>query len=246
MTLISQISLEDIIELQNRIKDLENKSTCLADAAQQYMSCLYEKMEESIVLARLFATIPYRMLPDINKEFVMALAHSKGVGNQVGDDSLILSLLGSRGANPQWNDRRGSEGHVGIPLISSSFIDEIPMMSRLLKQLGAGISWIDKDDTALVIDTFKSISGVFYVKDAKAEVDKKGRKIITAQDFVKKEKVETVFGFGGGFAQNRLFFSTIIFLRETIERDIAEKFMLQASKFKIATMEHVVSGRIFD
>jgi len=40
------------------------------------------------------------------------------------------------------------------------------------------------------LKTFKSISGVFYVKDAETEVDNRGRKIIAAQDFVKEEKVK--------------------------------------------------------
>jgi hypothetical protein len=120
------------------------------------------------------------------------------------------------------------------------------MMSRLLYQLGAGIDWIDENDTKIVTDIFKNINGVFYVKDAETEVDLKGRKIIAAQDFVKEKKVKTVFGIGGCYVKTPLFFTTIIFLREFIEKEMAEQFMLQASKFKIATMGLVVNGRIFE
>jgi hypothetical protein len=93
---------------------------------------------------------------------------------------------------------------------------------------------------------FKSISGVFYVKDAETEVDNKGRKIIAAQDFVKEEKVKTVFGIGGGYFKTPLFFTNVIFLREFIEKQMAEQFMLQASKFKIATTGLVLNGKIFE
>lgn len=120
------------------------------------------------------------------------------------------------------------------------------MMSSLLKQLGAEIECFDKTDTKYVAKVFKNISGVFYVKDAGTEVDNKGRKIIPAQDFVKDEKVKTVFGIGGCYIKTSLFFSNIIFLRECLEKEMAEHFMLQASKFKIATTELVVKRRIFD
>ena len=203
MTMISKLSSREVVELQNKIKGIENKHNTLEDAAQHYMSILYDELKESIILTRLFATIPFKDLPKSNKEFVMTLAHTSGIVKMLKDETLILSLFGTRGAKPEWNDRHKSKGHVGIPLASSDFIDRIPMMSRLLKQLGAGIDWIEETDTRLVAKTFKSMSGVFYVKDAETEVDNKGRKIIAAQDFVKEEKVKTVFGIGGGYLKSR-------------------------------------------
>jgi hypothetical protein len=244
--MISKLSIRDVIKLQNKIKGIADEYNSLADAAQQYMSILYDELKESIILTRLFITIPFKDLPKSNKEFVTALAHSSGASKQIKEETLVLSLLGSRGAKPEWNDRRRSKGHVGIPLASSDFIDKIPMMSRLLKQLGAGIDWIDETDTKIVVNTFKSISGVFYVKDAETEVDNKGRKIIAAQDFVKEEKVKTVFGIGGSYLKPPLFFTNIIFLREFIEKQMAEQFMIQASKFKIATTGLVLNGKIFE
>ncbi len=245
MTMISKLSFKDVVELQCKIKELDRKHNTLADAAQQYMSILYDELEESIVLTRLFATIPFKDIPESNKEFVMTLAHSNGVSEQIKEETLILSLLGSRGAKPEWDDRCKSKGHIGIPLISSDFVDRIPMMSRLLQQLGASIDWIEDADTKLVANVFKSISGVFYVRDAATEVDNKGRKIIAAQDFVNEEKVKSVFGIGGGYVNNSLFFTNVIFLREFIEKEMAEHFMHQASRFKIATMGLVVDGKIF-
>jgi len=235
----------DILDLQKRIKDIGDCDT-LVDAAQQYMSILYDELLESIILTRLFATIPFEDLPESNKEFVMSLAQASGVSKQIKNDTLVLSLLGTRGAKPEWNDRRESKGHVGIPLASSDFIDRIPMMSRLLTQLGAGIDWIDKTDTKLVTIVFKSVSGVFYVKDAETEVDSKGRKIIAAQDFVSEEGVKSVFGLGGCYVNTSLFFTNIIFLREAIEKEVAERFEFQANKFKIATIGLAVKGRIFE
>jgi hypothetical protein len=245
MALISGLSSKDLIDLQNKIASQVEGCATLEDAAQHYMSILYETLSESIVLVRLFAMIPYQKLPQANKEFVANLAESANITELIQDQTLVLSLLGSRGEKPEWNDRHNSKGHVGIPLASADFIDRIPMMSRLLKQLGAGIDWIDDYDTELVAKTFQNISGVFHVRDAKSELDSQGRNIIAAQDFVEAEGVKTVFGVGGCYMGTSLFFATIVFVRELLDRDTVERFMLQANKFKTATFELVDTGKIF-
>jgi hypothetical protein len=245
MSLISEFSVEDFVELHDKVAKGITDSVSLEDAAQKYLSVLYESVKESIVLARLFATIHFRDLPKSNKEFVMNLASSENLTGLIRDETLVLSLLGTRGDKPEWNDRRKSKGHVGIPMISSGFINRIPMVSRLLKELGAGIDWIDTNDTELVAKTFENISGVFHVSDAGTEVDSLGRKIIAAQDFVEAEGIKTVFGVGGCYLGTSLFFTTIIFLRESLEKIKARRFMLQANKFKTGTLNLVDEGRIF-
>ncbi len=245
MALIGKLSLKELVDLNDKLTGQLTGCTALEDAAQEYMSILYEALSESIILARLFATIPFEELPEQNKEFVRDLAQSTGISELIKERTLVLSLLGSKGAKPEWNDRRNSKGHIGIPLASSDFIDRIPMMSRLLKQLGGGIDWIDSNDTELVAKTFKGLSGVFFVRDASTEEDNKGRKIIAAQDFVEEEKVKTVFGIGGCYLGTSLFFTTIVFVREFLDKDMVERFMLQANKFKTATLRLVNQGKIF-
>ncbi len=245
MALISKLSLKELVDLNYKLTGQLAGCTALEDAAQGYMSILYEALSESIVLARFFATIPFEELPEQNKEFVRNLAQSTGISGLIKEKTLVLSLLGSKGAKPEWNDRRNSQGHIAIPLASSDFIDRIPMMSRLLKQLGVGIDWIDNNDTELVAKTFQGLSGVFFVHDASTEEDNKGRKIIAAQDFVEEEKVKTVFGIGGCYLGTSLFFTTIVFVREFLDKDRVERFMLQANKFKTATLRLVNQGKIF-
>lgn len=245
MAPISELSLGDLIRLQNVVAERVVGCATLEEAAQRYMSALYEYSSESIVLARFFAALPFEVLPERNKEFVSNLAEPAGLSEQIHPGTLVLTLLGSRGSRPEWNDRRNSSGHVGIPLASAEFIDRIPMMSRLLKQLGAGIDWIDDDDTTLVARTVENLSGVFHVRDARSELDSKGRKIISAQDFVEDENIRTVFGIGGGYIGTSLFFTTVLFLREFLEKEVVERFMLQANKFKTVTLDIVDEGRIF-
>jgi len=245
VALISKLSLKELVDLNDKLIMQLAGCTALEDAAQEYMSILYEALSESIIMTRLFAAIPFEELPEPNKEFVRSLAQAKGISELIKDGTLVLSLLGSRGVRPEWNDRRNSQGHIGIPLASSDFIDKIPMMSRLLKQLGGGIDWIDTNDTKLVTKTFKDLNGVFFVRDAATEEDNKGRKIIAAQDFVEEEKVKTVFGVGGRYLGTSLFFTNIVFVREFLDKDRVERFMLQANKFKTATLRLVNKGKIF-
>lgn len=245
MAQISKTSLKDLIDLQDSIVRQVRECVTLEDAAQQYMSILYNTFNESIVLARLFATIPFKKLPESNREFVIQLGKSAGISKLINNETLIMSLLGSKGTKPEWNDRRKSIGHVGVPLVSENFIDRIPMMSRLLKQLGFEIECINVNDTKIVAKSFENLSGVFYVQDAGTEVDNKGRKIIAAQDFVKAENIKSVFGVGGCYLGTSLFFSTIVFVREFLEKDLVERFILQANKFKTATMGIVTEDKIF-
>ena len=244
MSLISSMCFEDFENINEKISTI-SKSKSLEEAAQKYMSILYDEMSESIVLTRLFAAIPFNNLPQQNKEFVTNLTRSVGIENLLREDSLIHSLLGTRGEKSEWDQRNQSKGHIGIPLISSKFIDKVPMMSRLLKQLGVGIDWIDSNDTELVKKTVGNLSGLFYVKDAKSEIDNNGQKIIAAQDFVEAFDVKTVFGFGGCYLNSSVFFTTIIFVREFLEEKQVREFMVQTNIFKTATIDLSYENKIF-
>ena len=245
MPQITLVSISDLLALQETVATRMAEHEYLEDAAQEYMNILCDELRESIVLARMFATIPYSKLPDKNRAFVSDLVESKNLGSMLTENTPVLSLLGSNGIEERWKDRRSSSGHIGIPLLSADFIDAIPMMSRLLKQMGFGLDWIDRNDTELVVKTAGKMGGVFHVRDAATEVDQKGRKIISAQDFVEAEKIKTVFGIGGGYLSTATFFTTVVFLNEFVERDLVERFMLQANKFKTATMSIAGDEKIF-
>jgi hypothetical protein len=138
-----------------------------------------------------------------------------------------------------------SQGHVGIPLASADFIESIPMMSRLLKELGVPLDWIEQSDTEIVAKTIGRISGLFYVPEARSTVDNKGRNIIAAQDFVSEYGVRTVFGFGGGYTLSQTFLAIIVFSREPVAKETAQRFMALVNSIKIATYDRVRNNRIF-
>lgn len=243
MTTIAQLDRSGRLQLERQFQRAINRSTSLEAAAQAYSRLVYDALHESIVLLRVFATVPARDLPAPNRAFVTALAESSG--QRLHDDTLVLSLLGTMGDEPAWCDRRRSASHVGIPLVSREFVTQIPMISRLLQQLGIELDWFERNDTAIVGQTFGLQSGVFYVDDAATAVDRQGRNIITAQSFVANYGVRTVFGVGGGYVGTPVYTTIITFCRDHVERTQAEQFRTHIDRFKAETEALAKQGRIF-
>lgn len=245
MAMLKEIDFENFCKLHNQIYEDDKKSDCVEDVAQEYTRTLYNAFSESISLIRIFLTVPFCELPDENKQFVQNLIRTKGLPEKLDKMTPVLSLVGTSGIKPYWNDRRKSKDHIGIPLISADFIDSIPMMSRLLKQIGMGLDWIARGESKFIQDDAGSFKGAFYVRSANSETDSKGRKIIVDQNFVNENKIKSVFGLGGGYLGCSTFFTSIFFLRETIEENTVNWFRSHPSLFKAATIKFVNKKMIF-
>lgn len=247
MSKINNFTPQELYNLQDRVDGRIQGSSCLEDAAQRFTDVMYEQFSDVIALTRLFVTVPYIDLPPANRAFVNKLAASTGISSSIRDNMLVLSLVGTRGEKATWNNRRDSEGHVGIPLASAAFVEEIPMISRLLKELGLGLDWIDSDDTSIVGRRIGKMAGVFHVLDAETDVDHRDRKIIAAQDFVSAHRVKTVFGIGGTYlyTNSNTFVVNVNFTHETISKRKAELFMGLINTFKTETVKFSSTGRIF-
>jgi hypothetical protein len=243
MTAIAQLDKNARLQLERQFQRAINGSGSLETAAQAYTRLVYETLHESLVLLRVFATVPARNLPAVNRAFVAKLAESAGA--QLHDDTLVLSLLGSMGVETAWCDRRQSLGHIGIPLVSRDFVTQIPMISRLLQQLGIELDWFDRRDTAIVGRSFGLQSGVFYVEDAATATDRQGRNIITAQQFVSQYGVRTVYGVGGGYVGTPVYATIIMFCRDHVEQARAEDFRTHIDRFKAETEALARQDRIF-
>lgn len=246
MTAITSLGDDGYKRVERQVQLVGRGKPTLEAAARAYSALLYEEFKESVVLSRLFATVPKRDLPASRAKFVDALARSAGVADTIDDTTLVLSLLGTAGSEPEWSDVTKSRGHVGIPLVSAAFVDAIPMVSRLLHQLGAGVDWIDRKDTSIVARALGLVGGVFFVQDAASEVDAQNRKVIAAQDFVAKYGVQSVFGFGGGYAGTQVFVVSITFLRDQIDKAVAERFLAHVDRFKVSTADAVRRNALFD
>jgi hypothetical protein len=217
----------------------------LASAAQALADTVFPAFEESLVLVRVFATVPFGELPAANREFVRALLRARRVEAPLPAGTPVLSLMGTRGLREDWNDRMNSRAHVGIPLSSAAFVDEIPMIARLLSEFGLTIVGLDDGGARIVRSVVGNLSGMFYVADARTETDAQGRLVISAQDFVAEHGVRTVFGFGGAYMLERSYVAVILFARETVPAEHARELAPLSSALKAATMRIVDQGRFF-
>ena len=241
---IEQATSSTVSELWANVESGVEQSKCLEEAAQELASALHKQFDESVVLARIYVTAPFDTMPPTNKTFVQDLAESAGVESDLKVTTPVLSLIGTYGEEKDWRDRRNSKGHVGIPLISSAFVGAIPMISRLLHELGVPMDWIDTHETEMIIKTVGREAGLFYVENAAEATDHEGRKIIAAQDFVSDYDVKSVFGIGGAYAQGQVF-TIVAFCRDVFPRDVAEHFVPLANSFQGQTNAFVETNKIF-
>ena len=241
---IEQATSQMISEFLAQLEPLIHEVNTLEDAAQELVVSLQKKFDESVVIARAFVTVPYGSLPPKNREFVQKLAESAGAEADLKPATPVLSLIGSYGQETDWRDRRKSKGHVGIPLISSSFVDAIPMISRLLKELGVPMTWVDSHDSEIIAKTMDPSGGLFFVDNATEATDLQGRKIIAAQDFVFAYSVKSVFGTGGVYPGGQIVV-IVAFCRDAFTKAAAERFLELNSWFRNKTDSIVQETKIF-
>jgi len=241
---IEQASESTVSKVWSEAEPEVQRAATLEEAAQALVKTLQRRFDESVVIARAFVTVPFGQLPDVNQQFVRGLAESAGAGSALKDSTPVLSLVGTYGKEADWRDRRKSKGHVGIPLISSSFVGGIPMISRLLKEMGVPLDWVDSHDSELIVNTIGNKTGLFFVENAATATDAQGRKIIAAQDFVAGHGVSTVFGIGAAYSSGQMVV-IVVFCRDTFPRAAGERFMALANPFTTQTAELVEPAKVF-
>lgn len=244
MAMLSSLTREDIATTKQRLDTRLAEAGALDDAAQVFTDTLYCQFQEDCALVRLYCTVAYGDLPDANRKFVLAVADDNGVTERLKDDTPVLSLLGTTGKETSWCDRRNSHGHIGIPLVSSAFVDDIPMVSRLLQQMGVGIDWIDKADLRSAVPGAAQLTGFFYVANAATEKDAKNRLIIPAQDFVKKYGIKTVCGVGATYSNGAMAVA-IAFATRTVTIAATRQLQPLIDAFVSSTTSEVQRGTYF-
>ena len=218
-------------------------ATSFESAADVVVRELYQRYEESTALARIYLVVPYGQLDDGTRAFVDALTASAGE-KPLGPKTPVLTLAATRGAKPEWCDRKASQGHRGIPLISPEFVHAIPMLAGLLKEVGAELHWV-KEVAALNTQRLLANNGVFFVADAAEARDDEGRLLIPAQEFVAAESVKSVFGMGGAYGDGMLAV-IILFTREKLSRSRIDRLTPLISLLKSETARLVADGKLFE
>lgn len=236
-------SLTELNSLRNELQRLASTGTTLREAGQSFLNRLYEEFTESLALARLYATVPFAFLPEPEKAFSRNMAAERNVLNELTEDTIVVTLLATRGVRPEWNDPARSRKHLAIPLVSASFIKTIPLVGRLLGGTMTSLPWLKKQETLIMKDRMGKMSRIIHILDARTEKTSGGHQAVPAQEFVQTHGIRAVLAMGGSYL-NGTFISLVLFTTEQVREEESTKFTPLINTIKTATMNVVMDCKI--
>ncbi len=230
MKRIAELGASDVADLCARTAEALRGAASFEAAAETFVRLLVAEFE-TIALARVFGTVEFDALEPQERRF----AEDAVTGVSLFPTTEVLTLFGSAGAQPQWNERRKSAGHLAIPLLNRRSIQEAPMIARLLDDLHFSLKTEPPDARGLATRAFANADAICYIPDAATTVDVLGRLVVPAADFVRESGIRTVVGVGGSYIVARMFVAILLFTTETISSETALLLKDLAGTFKIAT-----------
>ena len=229
---LASFSISDMTECASELRKLGAGASSAQDVAQRIASYLYRQFgndqtgRQDCALVRCFLTRAYRDL-DPKSQDCARRALACGPGSL---DMTCLTLFGTAGERPEWNDRNRSRRYRSIPLADKQVLSQFPMVSQLLQQLGVDLTLRIQPKPDLLVEQTEHTLDIFHVAEAK------GSPFLPAQkEFVIPFGIESVLGFGGVFPSKGLF-TVILFSKQKISRETAELFKPLASSVTSALL----------
>jgi hypothetical protein len=226
---LRDFTLSDTIRCGTELRKIIHGAASIEGAANGITELLYESLvdsdtgEPSCALVRCYKTHSYSELPVDLQGFARSVLKRKP-----GPRVKCLTLIGTSGSRPEWNSRHRSIGHKAIPLESVEMVEQAPMVSQLIRQLGLDISSVIAPTPEILRQIEGKSYGVFYVARAA------GSPFIPAQtEFVLRERIQSVVGFGG-LLRNGDMLAIIVFSRAAIAEETANRFRTLALEVRAA------------
>jgi hypothetical protein len=170
--------------------------------------------DHACALVRFYKTHPYDGLEPELQQFAAARLGTMAPR----DDMRCLTLLASVGDEEAWNSRHTSTAHKVIPLPSAEAVRSVPMVTRLIEELGLDIESVVTGPSRPAQPGDTRTYDVFHVERAL------GSPYIPAQmEFVVPYGIQSVVGFGGLLRSGEMF-AVILFSRVPIPRASAARF----------------------
>ncbi len=233
---LQSFGLSEMIESGRELRRLGQNARTMEAAAAEIVDHFHDRFLDlqglpNFVLVRGFKTHPFGKLPS---DLVAAATTQAG---SLPATTPCLCLLASRGAEPHWNGRAGSEGHRAIPL-SGAAVANAPMIARLFHQMGVAVNADLSGGDLLMVDEDGQTFNVFHVEHAL------GSEYVPAQEsFIRPYNVRSVVGFGGALPSNELF-AFVLFSRVLISAETAELFRTLSLGAKLVLLPFA-GGEIF-
>jgi len=244
MKKMSDANPDDFEFLLDSVKRIKAFDTA-EDLAQAFIDIIYDHFQDSLVLLRLFSSVPYAALLAEDKKLVDKKANDSGTAHLYKDGTPILTLLGTRGQKSDWNERHKSQGFRCIPLVSSTYVASLSMLSMQFKKMEFDFGLFDTWDTTIVAKGHANeYSGMLYIRHACTERDEQGRMIVPHQEFVAEYNVKTVLGFGDGYSNHPTIVNLFAFTNEILRESMMKPFASLLESYISISKELVGKGRI--
>jgi hypothetical protein len=231
---LSAFGFKEMMECRGRIRQLlTNEPATLSEAAERACEFFFQEFVDDAgapawALARFFKTHPYFDLSPELQAFVRTSVPQAASMPEL----RCLTLLATRGIEPDWNSPLTSRGHRCIPLTSVEMVQQAPMIAQLITQLGLPIANVVRPSRTALLDQNAAAHNVFYVPAALGSPH-----IVAQQEFVERYGIESVIGFGGLLASGDLF-AMILFSKVPVAPDTAEQFRVLGLNLKIALLPY--------
>jgi len=225
---IESFEVDDVRAFGDRIRSLGTGAGSMEDAAQRVAQFLYDELrdhdgERACALVRVYKTHPFGELPQPVQDFV---------GEPLDPEVRCLTLLGTVGDRPAWNDRRRSEGHQAIPLTSEHVVEQLPMVQQLIVQLGLEVTTVVRPDPEQARELSQRTYDVFHVADADESP------YVPAKDFVRANGIRSALGFGGMLYSGD-FYAVVMFSRVPVSADTAQLLKILALPVRVPLLAHL-------
>ena len=228
---LGEFTVPNMLRCSREVRKVATYCGNMEEAANSVVRYFYDAFvnpadgSRSCVMVRFYKTHAYGQLePELQQLVRTQLGEA-----QPRRTMKCLTMLATIGDEPAWCDRRQSRNHQAVPLPSAEIVEQAPMISQLVKQMGLEISDVVQPSTSVVPHPLeKRTYNVFHVEEAL------GSPYIPAQaEFVQRYAIRSVVGFGGLLRTADLF-AVILFSRTRIGAESAERFRNVALDVKYA------------
>jgi hypothetical protein len=229
---LDRLAVDDLVALSARFREINAEVVSMEEAAQALTDHLHRELVDedgrpACALVRLYKTHRFGDLDPDLQDFARR-AH----GGPVDEATRCLTLLGTTGDEPDWNDRRRSQGHAAIPLVSAEVVAQSPMIAALIGQLGLDVGEVVAPEESRTMALHHRDYDVFFVPTAP------GSPMVPAQaGFVERYDIRSVVGCGGVLPSGDLF-SLILFSRITLDEKTADLFRTLALSVKATLVRY--------
>ena len=229
---LARFSIDDLESCSAALRGLSGSADTLEGVAQHVVETLHEGFINEVgtrqtALVRFYKTHRFAALPADLQDFAARI--SADVRSTPATP--CLTLLASTGVEPAWRDRRRSAGHQAIPIPSSEAVTRLPMVAKLLADLGLEVETLTGVNGPDALQLHHRSYDVFYVPEAA------GSPWVPAQDFVRTYGIRSVVGLGGVLPSGDLY-ALLLFSVVKVEEIALDGLRPLASAVKAAVIRH--------